>query len=302
MTRHKILIVDDQDLVRTVLAKLIRKAGYGALTAADGEEAIELYRLQNPTLVISDIKMPRMNGLALLKEIKKIDERALVILITGFGNEEILLQALRGGAINFFKKPLNVEELIDVINHAVRHREALHTSELATESFVEEEKRFVLCPGSANLLPVINQLTLNFGVLFPDAEIINLKIGIEEMINNAIEHGCLGIGFEEKNTALRGGTYHELVRQKLDDLKDSTRRVHIDSRVGAEGVRIVIRDDGDGFSWKNLPDLSKENLLQYNGRGIFLTKIFFDRVEYNQKGNEVTLEKKKKQLVQNRQR
>jgi DNA-binding response OmpR family regulator len=293
MARHTILIAEDQELMRTVLVKFIQRAGFDVITAENGEEAIELYRAEKPTLVISDIKMPKMNGLVLLKEIKKIDEKALVILITGFGSEDILLQALRGGAINFFKKPFKVEEVIDVIHHAVRHRDMFQFKELISTDLTEEEKKFVLSPSNANILPVLNQITLNVGSLFPDSEIINLKIGIEEMINNAIEHGCLGIGFEEKNKALQTGVYDELIKEKSAQLTAVPRKVFIASLLTAEGITITIGDDGDGFDWKNLPGLSKENLLQCNGRGIFLTKIFFDSVEYNAKGNCVTLRKKR---------
>jgi CheY-like chemotaxis protein/anti-sigma regulatory factor (Ser/Thr protein kinase) len=292
MARHKILIADDQELMRTILVKFIERAGYDAIAAENGEEAIELYKMENPSLVISDIKMPKMNGLTLLKEIKKIDEKALVILITGFGSEDILLEALRGGAINFFKKPFKVEEIIEVVHQAVRLRDDVYYNELISPSLITEEKNFILLPLKINIVPVLNQVVMNFRLLFPDSEIINLKIGIEEMINNAVEHGCLGIGFEEKNKALQTGAYIDLVKEKKRLLETTPRKIFITSRFTETGITVIVRDEGEGFDWRVLPGLSKENLLQYNGRGIFLTKIFFDSVEYNEKGNEVTLTKK----------
>jgi DNA-binding response OmpR family regulator len=294
MTRYKILVVDDQELMRTILVRFIQRAGYDVITAQNGEEAIELYKLEHPALVISDIQMPKMNGLTLLKEIKKIDDKAFVILISGFGSEEVLLQALRGGAINFFKKPFKVEEVVDVLHQVLRHRETIRFPELVTAALAGEEKQFEFTPYDVNILPIINQITLNLPALLPEAEIINVRIGIEEMINNAIEHGCLGIGCEEKNSALHSGTFNELINDKMKKLIERPRKIFVTSRLAEDGLSIVIRDEGDGFDWKSIPALSTENLLHFNGRGIFLTKIFFDAVNYNAQGNEVTLWKKGK--------
>jgi DNA-binding response OmpR family regulator len=294
MTRYKILVADDQELMRTILVRFIQRAGYDVITAQNGEEAIELYKLEHPALVISDIQMPKMNGLTLLKEIKRIDDKAFVILISGFGSEEVLLQALRGGAINFFKKPFKVEEVVDVLHQVLRHRETIHFPELATATLMAEEKQFEFTPSDINILPIINQITLNIAAILPEAEIINVRIGIEEMINNAIEHGCLGIGCEEKNAALHSGTFNELINDKMKKLLARPRKIFVTSRLTADGLSIIIRDEGDGFDWRSIPALSTENLLHFNGRGIFLTKIFFDAVKYNAQGNEVTLWKKGK--------
>jgi DNA-binding response OmpR family regulator len=294
MTPYKILVADDQELMRTILVRFIQRAGYDVLTAQNGEEAIDLYKLEHPALVISDIQMPKMNGLTLLREIKKIDERAFVILISGFGSEEVLLQALRGGAINFFKKPFKVEEVVDVLHQVLRHREIAQFPDLATPALAADEKRFEFAPYDVNVLPIINQIALNLGALLPETDIINVRIGIEEMINNAIEHGCLDIGFEEKSAALRSGTFNELIKEKMKKLLERPRKIYVSSRLAPEELLVVIRDEGTGFDWRSVPALSSENLLHYNGRGIFLTKIFFDSVSYNAQGNEVTLCKKKK--------
>jgi DNA-binding response OmpR family regulator len=294
MPRHTILVADDQELIRSMLSRSIDKAGFNVIAVADGQAAIDVYRLEHPSVVISDIQMPKMNGLTLLKEIKKIDERAFVILISGYGNEEILLQALRGGAINFFRKPFNVEEVIDVLRQSLRHRERTVYPELVVPALEEEEKRFIIIPIETNIIPVINQITLNLGARFPDAEIINLRIGIEEMINNAIEHGCLDIGFEEKNAALHNGTFGKLVRDKANRTASRPRRAYVHSRLTPEEFTVTVRDEGRGFDWRGLPSPSTKHLLQFNGRGVFLTKIFFDTVEYNATGNEVTLRKRRR--------
>ncbi len=238
--------------------------------------------------------MPRMDGLTLLQEIKKIDPGAAVILMTGHGNEEILLKALQGGATNFFKKPFNVRALIREIHKIFQYKTEAVRSYLFSPYLLEETKSFALTTGNAPYYPVVNQITLQLPCLLADAEILNLKIGIEEMITNAIEHGNLGISFEEKSAAIEEGRLGDLLADRLARADNAQKRVFISSRLSQESFRITIRDEGGGFDWRNLPALLPENLLAYSGRGIFLTKIYYDEVNYNDDGNEVTLVKNRR--------
>ncbi len=288
------LVVDDQDALRTVLCRMLTREGFEPIEATDGEEAIERYRTLMPAVVVSDITMPRMDGLALLREIRKIDPGAAVILMTGHGNEDILLKALQGGATNFFKKPLDLRVLVREIRQIFQYKVEAARSYLFSPFLLEETKSFALTSGNAPYLPVINQITLQLPCLLADAEILNLKIGIEEMITNAIEHGNLGISFAEKSAAVEEGKLGELVTDRLARGANAAKRVFISSCLTGDSFRISIRDEGEGFDWRNLPALVPENLLAYSGRGIFLTKIYFDEVRYNEGGNEVTLVKRKK--------
>jgi DNA-binding response OmpR family regulator len=292
--KSKILIADDQDALRSLLSKLLSREGYEPIEARDGESAIELYRAIKPPVVVSDIMMPKMDGLSLLQEIKAIDPGAAVILMTGHGNEDILLKALQGGATNFFKKPFDIRGLIKEINKIFQYKVETVRNHLFSPYFVEETKSFALKTGDPQYLPIVNQITLQLPCLLAESEVLNLKIGIEEMIVNAIEHGNLGISSTEKNLAIEDGKLGDLFAERLRLGDNGSKRVFISSRISADAFLISVCDEGEGFNWRSLPDLLPENLLAYNGRGIFLTKIYFDEVRYNEKGNEVTLLKKRK--------
>jgi CheY-like chemotaxis protein/anti-sigma regulatory factor (Ser/Thr protein kinase) len=289
--KPRILVVDDQQALRTLLSRLLEREGFDPIQAEDGEQAIELFKSQSPLLVVSDIMMPRMDGLTLLTEIKRIDRNATVILMTGQGNEDVLLKALRGGATNFFKKPFNVRELIDEIRKVVEFRLEAARSSLFSPHLVEETKTFVLPHADSPYFPVINQITLQLPCIMPESEILNLKIGIEEMITNAIEHGNLGISLEEKSKAIQEGRLAELISERARESDSLHRTVRISSRLAPSGFQITIRDEGKGFDWRSLPAVEPETLLAYNGRGIFLTKIYFDEVLYSEDGTEVTMRK-----------
>jgi CheY-like chemotaxis protein/anti-sigma regulatory factor (Ser/Thr protein kinase) len=292
--KPRVLVVDDQEALRSLLARLLEREGFDPVQAEDGAQAVELYKSEAPLVVVSDIMMPRMDGLALLNEIRRIDRNATVILMTGQGNEDVLLKALRGGASNFFKKPFNVRELIEEIRKVVDFRLEAARSSLFSPLLEEETKRFVMPRADSPFFPIINQITLQLPCLLPPEDILNLKIGIEEVITNAIEHGNLGISFEEKNKAIQEGRLVELIADKGRESDAAGRQVRISSRLTSEIFEVVIRDDGEGFDWRTLPAVEPENLLAFNGRGIFLTKIYFDEVAYNDAGNEVTLRKFRK--------
>jgi CheY-like chemotaxis protein/anti-sigma regulatory factor (Ser/Thr protein kinase) len=289
----RVLVVDDQETLRALLSRLLIREGFEPIEAADGEQAVALFKSQSPLVVVSDIMMPKMDGLTLLHEIKRIDRNATVILMTGQGNEDVLLNALRGGATNFFKKPFNIRELIEEIRKVVEFRLEAARSTLFSPFLVEETKRFVMPRADSAYFPIINQITLQLPCLLPEGEILNLKIGIEEMIANAIEHGNLGISFEEKNRAIEEGRLAELMAERGGQSDAAGRAVHIDARLTSEYFEISIRDEGKGFAWRDLPAVAPESLLSFNGRGIFLTKIYFDEVTYNETGTMVTMRKRK---------
>jgi CheY-like chemotaxis protein/anti-sigma regulatory factor (Ser/Thr protein kinase) len=291
--KPRVLVVDDQEALRTLLARLLEREGFDPVQAENGAQAVEMYKSESPLVVVSDIMMPKMDGLALLNEIRRIDRNATVILMTGQGNEDVLLKALRGGATNFFKKPFNVRELIDEIRKVVEFRLEAARSSLFSPLLVEETKTFVMPRADSPFFPIINQITLQLPCLLPPEDILNLKIGIEEVITNAIEHGNLGITFDAKSKAISEGRLADLIAEKGRESDAAGRCVRITSRLTAEEFAITIRDDGLGFDWRNLPAVEPENLLAFNGRGIFLTKIYFDEVAFNDSGNEVTLRKKK---------
>jgi len=288
----RILIADDQDSLRKLLVKYMLKAGFEPIEAENGKRAIELYRLMRPSVVLSDVMMPEMDGLTLLKEIKKIDKQASVILMTGYGSEEVLLESLRNGAANYFKKPFNFQEVTEVIKHILKYRADLDSAQYYSPFITEENKNFVFTTEEADIFPIINQITINLARLVPTAEILNLKIGMEEILKNAIEHGNLNISAEEKNQAIEQGVFGKLINSRLQQNSNGRKKIYITAKLDRESFTVTIRDQGEGFNWKSLALPTAENLFSFSGRGILLTRIYFDEVLYNDRGNEVTLVKR----------
>lgn len=109
--KGKILVVDDDFMVCNFLERFLSKKSYQVTTANSGPEAIEVIKKERPHLVLLDIKMPGMNGIEVLKEIKKIDPTLGVILISAVQDEEIAQEAMKLGADDYICKPFDIDYL-----------------------------------------------------------------------------------------------------------------------------------------------------------------------------------------------
>ena len=109
-----LLIVDDEPIIRDLCARALK--GFNILQANDGEEARELLRQKKVDVVLTDVMMPRLNGLDLLRQIKEETPNQVVILMTGYTEKEVILQALKAGADEFISKPLNLLQLRTTID------------------------------------------------------------------------------------------------------------------------------------------------------------------------------------------
>lgn len=113
-----VLIADDLKFIKLVLRELVEKAGFRVVgEASNGEEAVELYQDKRPDVVLLDITMPKMDGLAALKQILKVDPEAKVIMCSALGQQSLMVQALQLGAKDFIVKPFREERVIAAIKH-----------------------------------------------------------------------------------------------------------------------------------------------------------------------------------------
>jgi len=127
MRKTKIMVVDDEHLIRWSLEQNLKKQGYEVCTAGTGEDALRLAREEQPELVLLDYHLPGINGLEVLQRLKEIDEDILVIMVTAQGGLETAVNTMRHGAYDYINKPFNLDEMAIVI------RKALETSDLRRE-------------------------------------------------------------------------------------------------------------------------------------------------------------------------
>ncbi len=107
-----ILLVDDEPHIRKYVSLILKQLGNPVVVqAGNGEEALAVYQRENPDLVLMDVNMPQMDGLATLKRLKEIDPNAVVIMLTSLANRETIEQALELGAANYIRKDTPREEI-----------------------------------------------------------------------------------------------------------------------------------------------------------------------------------------------
>ncbi|WP_033827492.1 response regulator [Bacillus andreraoultii] len=116
MGKGKILIVDDQFGIRILLNEVFQKEGYQTYQAANGLKAIELAKAHSPNLVLLDIKIPGMDGIEILRRLKEFNPDIRVIIMTAYGELDIINEAKELGALTHFAKPFDIEELSKTVN------------------------------------------------------------------------------------------------------------------------------------------------------------------------------------------
>ena len=122
MARENILVVDDEPDMRDALTAALRREGLCVSTAANGVEALEKVQGQSFDLIITDVRMPRMGGLALLQELKRTSTTIPVIMMTGYGRIEDAVEAMKAGAFDYLLKPFSLEDLRAVVVKALTPR------------------------------------------------------------------------------------------------------------------------------------------------------------------------------------
>jgi len=125
--KAKLLVVDDQMGVRRLLYEAFSVEGYEVEMAANGHEALEKVKLAMPDLILMDMKMPGMNGLQTLQEIKKINDAVVVIMMTAYGELEIVAEAVKLGIKEYVTKPFDINELRETVKKLVLKKEVDNT-------------------------------------------------------------------------------------------------------------------------------------------------------------------------------
>lgn len=166
---HKILIIDDDKGLRTVLSDLVRSEGYEACTAGSGKIALKEISAHSPDLILLDIRLPGIDGMTLLERIKEIDRSIIIIMMTtGHGDIRDAVKAMKLGALDYITKPFNNDEIISAIKNALEARPPSSNSQSAALSLREKEVLNWLKKGKSSweISAILNigESTVNFHI------------------------------------------------------------------------------------------------------------------------------------------
>ena len=292
MSDISILVVEDEKATLEELCEFLREEGYRVKGASDGKEALDVYQQDYYNIVVTDVKMPKMDGIELLRRIKKVNQSTSVVIVTGHGTEEVAISALRAGASNYLKKPIDLGELERVLLSLVSLTQVQEV-DLVGKRILSEESRTLVLPSDPNLLPgVVQELCRSLPLIFDLTSIERIEIALGEMLANALEHGNLEITYEEKARAHELGKYEDLISNRLQDTHLGVRSIRVAYKLWPGGVEYVVADEGHGFDWRGVMDaIYADGIVRHSGRGIILASYFVDEIKYNTRGNEVRLVK-----------
>jgi CheY-like chemotaxis protein len=292
-----ILVVDDSAVDRRLVTGLLEvRPQWQIGSAQSGEEALVRMRERLPDLIVSDVQMPEMNGLELVKAVHDHHPRVPIILMTAYGSEVLALEALMQGAVSYVPKSQLAEKLELVVAEILAWARAARDSQellehLGGATFHLPNDPDIIDP----LVEFVQKMSENAG--FGDySGQLQVQVALKEALLNALYRGNLEIGFEEMQE-VRARLLTEQSPNPMEERRRQPpyrdRRIFVDVRVSPDELSCVVRDEGPGFDVTAVREPGVTGALDLeSGRGLTLIRSFMDEVVYNDVGNEMTMVKR----------
>jgi CheY-like chemotaxis protein/anti-sigma regulatory factor (Ser/Thr protein kinase) len=296
----KVLVADDAPVDRMLVSGLIgKRLDCSILEAGDGRQGLAVIEAEHPDLVLTDLKMPEMNGLELVTAVKERFPEIPVVLMTAEGSEDIAAQALQRGAASYVPKRRLAEDLVRTVERVLATAREERRQSLLMHHVAQSDTTFLL-PNDPEMMALLVRHLLNALRCLPlgdETERLRVGIALEEALANAFYHGNLELAAQGAGRDRE--RYAELARQRLAHAPYRDRRIHVRARITRDEAVFVIRDEGPGFdAARVLLAAPRTEPDQAFGRGIMLMRSIMDEVSYNDAGNEVTLIKRAVRMAQ----
>lgn len=290
MPQTSVLIVDDEAINRLLLNEYIVDAGYDPVHAECGTEALDiLYKEPDRfSAVLLDRMMPDMDGLTVLKEMKtKPALRDIpVIMQTAKALKSEIQEGLESGSYYYLTKPFDRKTLLTVLKAAV---EQFKAHELLISELKDTTSTFSLMQSGVfecSTLEEARSLSKLLAICCPDPN--KTVTGLSELIINAVEHGNLGITYDEKTDLIKNNNLYDEIDKRLSLAVYKDKKVNIEYQRTDAGIMFLITDMGSGFNYKNFMEKDLSEILDSHGRGIAMAKLLsFSSIEYYGCGNKV---------------
>ena len=285
----KILIVEDSPVDQRLIQRLLVRPGWVTQIAGNGNEALLLIRKLRPDIVITDLQMPVMDGLELVKQLREQDTALPIVLVTAKGSEQTAIDALRCGATTYSPKSKLNSDLVATVEQVLAMSQRMSYSHDSEFCPAPKAHAVVLKNDQKLIGPTIENMQANLPV-WSDRDRLQIGMALDEALVNAMHHGNL-----EVDSTMREGDetdYYEKIRERQAKSPWCDRRVHVEFEFSDQHICIQVSDEGKGFDPSSVPDpRTPENLHRVCGRGLFLIRNFMDQVAHNATGNQITMTK-----------
>ena len=285
-----ILVVDDSATDRALIQELMSQEEMDWLIefADSAEQAIVKLTHLAVDLVVTDMLMPGMSGLELLRHVRRQIRPVPVLLISGQGDDTLAAQAIRDGAASYVPKDHLAARLVETTRQVLSAATAEESYEKLIESIGDLKVRFELENDPALIPPLVGLLQrMAHGMNIVSYESrTRLGVALDEAFMNAMYHGNLELSADELpaiRTALRHGEKCPEVEERRTKDPYRNRKLHVAATLTADKIEVVVRDDGTGFSRFFAEDGEH--------RGLTVIKNTIDEVTFNETGNEICMVK-----------
>lgn len=287
MPLTRVLLVEDDPDLRVVLSQILESAEMEVHEAEDGAVALEILDAGPLAFdaVVTDRIMPRVDGMELLYTIKARHELALlpVIILTVAAEPHQMVEGLDAGAYAYLPKPVDAEILVSMIRSAAadwRHVQELNRnirSDADTLRLTRQARFEYRSPDQA----------MGLGTLLAKAcpEPDRVVMGLSELLVNAIEHGNLEIGYDEKSRLLKEQKWQDEIERRLSLPEYADRIAVVEIERKTDGLIFSIRDQGSGFEPEQYLEIDPKRVFDAHGRGIAMARLLsFDDLRYEDGG------------------
>ncbi len=170
--KTKLLIIEDEKITRRSLSDILDTEGYQVFSAEDGEEGLKIFKEENPAIVITDLRLPKLNGIEVLSAIMSVNPACKVILITAFASVDTAIQSLKIGAYDYLTKPFSPEKLISILRNIKQLNEIIsENAELKNRIDTLESKTIIgISDPMKKLVQTINQISHNDSTVLIEGE------------------------------------------------------------------------------------------------------------------------------------
>ena len=295
-TELSVLVVDDGAIDRRMTGAIIEaQLGWRVTYAEDGAAGLAAMGREVPSVVLTDLRMPGMDGLELVAAVHRQHPSVPVVIMTAFGNETIAMQALRDGAASYVPKKAQDRDLVPTLERVVAAARLERHQQQLLERLSHTESTFIL-DNNRQVIPALVKHVQEYLVrmqLCDQTERIRIGVALEEALLNAILHGNLEASSELRQQDEQ--CYYRLADERSRQPPYRERKVSFTFRLVRTEAVFSVQDEGPGFDWATLPDpADPANLDRAGGRGLLLIRTFMDEVHFNETGNRVTMVKRRK--------
>lgn len=287
---HTLLIVDDEPFNLDILQEHLEDENYTVVRANDGPSALDIIESKEYefSAILLDRMMPNMDGIEVLKKIKESKDfsKVPVIMQTAAANDSDIKEGIDAGAFYYLTKPFEPDLMLSVVNSAIIDYENLKSTESNRDIIGEIREMISHITLSFRTIADAQKVAGSIASLFPDPD--RVLLGLSELTINAIEHGNLGITYEEKSVLLNDNSWRQEIENRLKHPDYQNKLATISYQRCDDHILVTVIDQGNGFNWEKFMDMNAERIYDSHGRGIAMASmISFDNIEYKGKGNEV---------------